>query len=93
MKNLNDYPPYCLSMLVLIVLCLTISGCVTDGQVVRISKGEASSLSRFVGIGGEYCQITTTKGLAITEDDRKAARAYCVPDSERLVEMLRSGDL
>jgi len=91
----NDYaigflPP----AIVLATICLVLlTGCVTDAQVVRISKGEASSLSRFVGIGGEYCQITTTKGVTITEQDREAARAYCAPDSERLIELLRNGDL
>lgn len=91
--NRNDYwtgflPP----AIVLATLCLVLlTGCVTDAQVVRISKGEASSLSRFVGIGGEYCQITTTKGVTITEQDRQAAREYCAPDSERLIELLRDG--
>jgi hypothetical protein len=88
----NDYaigflPPLIVVAAVLLVL---LTGCVTDSQVVRISKGEASSLSRFVGIGGEYCQITMTRGVTITEADREAARAYCAPDSERLIELLRT---
>lgn len=93
--NRNDYaigflPP----LIVLGAVCLVLlTGCVTDAQVVRISKGEASALSKFIGLGGEYCQITTTKGVTITEADREAARSYCAPDSERLIELLRNSSL
>jgi hypothetical protein len=87
---LGFLPPLIVISTVLLVL---LTGCVADAQVVRISKGEASTLSRFVGIGGEYCQITTTRGVTITEADREAARTYCAPDSERLIELLRNGEL
>ena len=87
---LGFFPPAIVLGTVLLVL---LTGCDTDAQVVRVSKGEASALGSLIGINADYCQITATKGVQITDEDREAAREYCAPDSERLIELLRNGDL
>jgi len=71
------------------VALLALAGCVSDGQSVIISKGQASGLGRLLGASGEYCKVTASQGVTITEEDRKAAREYCKSDSEKIIDRLQ----
>ena len=77
-------------MVCMVFALILLASCASpDPQIVRISKGEASALGKLFGANARYCQITTTKGVSITEKDREAAREYCAPDDQRLLELLR----
>lgn len=90
-KSAVGFAGSAMTLLLLVTALLALTGCVTDAQVVRISKGEASLLGKLAGANGRYCQITATKGVSITEQDRQAAREYCAPDEARIIELIRRG--
>lgn len=62
-----------------IALCasLLLSGCVNYGQSVMVSKGRAGAVQAVFGADAEFCKVTTTEGVALTEQDREAFRSFC----------------
>jgi hypothetical protein len=61
----------------MIILALALSGCVNYGASVMVSKGRAGAVQAVFGADAEFCKITATDGVAITDADREAFRTYC----------------
>jgi hypothetical protein len=61
----------------MIVLAMALSGCVNYGASVMVSKGRAGAVQAVFGADAEFCKLTATDGVAITEADREAFRTYC----------------
>ena len=60
-----------------LMIVLTLSGCVNYGQSVMVSKGRAGAVQAVFGADGEFCKITTSEGVVITDSDREAFTAFC----------------
>jgi len=67
--------------LLTILAVLTLTGCVNYGQTVMVSKGRAGAVQAVFGSDIEFCKLTTTEGVAVTEQDREAFRRYCAPEA------------
>jgi hypothetical protein len=61
---------------VILISIVMLSGC-QFGQTVMISKGEAGGFAQIFSGSADYCKITATDGVALTESDREAFRKYC----------------
>lgn len=59
------------------VLALMVVTACSLGQTVMVSKGQAGGFAQIFSGTAEYCKVTTTPGVEITEADREALRAYC----------------
>jgi hypothetical protein len=54
-----------------------LTGCVNYGASVMVSKGRAGAVQAVFGADAEFCKLTATDGVEITEADREAFRGYC----------------
>jgi hypothetical protein len=61
----------------LIALALALSGCVNYGQTVMVSKGRAGAVQAVFGADAEFCKLTSSEGVTITDADRAAFVAFC----------------
>jgi hypothetical protein len=64
------------SAVILPLVILLLSGC-QFGQTVMISKGEAGGFSQIIGGTADYCKITSTPGVNISEAAQEAFIKYC----------------
>lgn len=60
-----------------LLLVFSLSGCVQWGQSIMVSRGQAGAMAQVFGSQGEFCKLTSTEGVTITEADREAFRKYC----------------
>jgi hypothetical protein len=65
----------------LIAAFLLLPGCQL-GQTVIVSKGEAGGFSQIVGGQAEYCKVTTTPGVELSESDRKSFIEFCLKSAK-----------
>jgi preprotein translocase subunit SecG len=64
----------CLSLLVFTAFMIT--SCEL-GQTVMVSKGEAGGFSEAFGGNSQYCKMTMTPGVTISEAAQEAFVKYC----------------
>ncbi|MES2625907.1 MAG: hypothetical protein V4628_11565 [Pseudomonadota bacterium] len=72
-------PQFKLAMLPLILLLLVtlmISGCEL-GQTVMVSKGQAGGFRELINGDLDYCKITMTPGVTISDAAQEAFVNYC----------------
>lgn len=60
-----------------LLLVLALAGCVNYGQSVMVSKGRAGAVQAVFGADAEFCKLTASEGVTITDQDRQAFTAFC----------------
>ena len=60
-----------------LMIVLALSGCVNYGQSVMVSKGRAGAVQAVFGADAEFCKLTASEGVIITDSDREAFTAFC----------------
>lgn len=60
-----------------LMIVLALSGCVNYGQSVMVSKGRAGAVQAVFGADAEFCKLTASDGVTITDQDREAFTAFC----------------
>ncbi len=63
--------------LILAILCASMVGCVNYGQSVMVSKGRAGAVQAVFGADAEFCKVTASEGVVLSDADREAFRAFC----------------
>lgn len=66
--------------LIVILAALAMAGCVNYGASVMVSKGRAGAVQAVFGADAEFCKLTATQGVEITDADREAFRGFCTAD-------------
>jgi len=60
-----------------LMIVLALAGCVNYGQSVMVSKGRAGAVQAVFGADAEFCKLTASEGVVITDSDRQAFSAFC----------------
>jgi len=60
-----------------LMIVLALAGCVNYGQSVMVSKGQAGVVQSVFGTQGQFCKLTASEGVTITDQDREAFTAFC----------------
>lgn len=66
-----------LMFIVMGLMLAVLTGCVNYGQSVMVSKGRAGVVQAVFGTQAEFCKVTTTKGVTLTDQDHEAFQKYC----------------
>jgi len=66
--------------LLILSAILTLTSCVNYGQSVMVSKGRAGAVQAVFGADAEFCKVTASEGVALTDSDRTAFATFCNED-------------